>query len=124
VRLNLRARQKGLVSRAILDNPNIMMLLFAVTAVEKMKTLPPGVWLKIGIAIASLIIAVFVLRKVLRMNKIIAGVIVFVVCTVVFFSWVYNRNEPKFLTPLMDRLAPFFPSAGSYGAKQQTTPKP
>jgi glucan phosphoethanolaminetransferase (alkaline phosphatase superfamily) len=100
------------------------MLLFAVTAVEKMKTLPPVVWLKIIIAIAAVVIAVFVFRKVMRMNKIIAGVIVFVVCTVVFFSWVYNRNEPKFLTPLMDRLAPFFPSAGAYNAKQQTAPKP
>ena len=100
------------------------MLLFAVTAVEKMKTLPPVVWLKIIIAIAAVVIGVFVFRKVMRMNKIIAGVVVFVVCTVVFFSWVYNRNEPKFLTPLMDRLAPFFPSAGAYNAKQQTAPKP
>lgn len=100
------------------------MLLFAVTAVEKIKTLPPAVWLKIGIAIVAFIIAVFVFRKIMRMNKVIAGVVVFVVFTVVFFSWVYNRNEPKFLTPLMDRLAPFFPSAGSYNAKQQTAPKP
>jgi len=99
------------------------MLLFAVTAVEKMKTLPPAVWLKIFIAVASLVIGVFVFRKIMRMNKVIAGVIVFVVGTVVFFSWVYNRNEPKFLTPLMDRLAPFFPSAGSYNAKQQSAPK-
>jgi hypothetical protein len=100
------------------------MVLFAVTAIDKMKTLPPAVWLKIGIAIAAVVIAVFVFRKVMRMNKVIAGVVVFVVCTVVFFSWVYNRNEPKFLTPLMDRIAPFFPSAGAYNAKQQTPAKP
>jgi hypothetical protein len=100
------------------------MLLFAVTAIEKMKTLPPAVWLKIIIAIAALVIGVFVFRKVMRMNKVIAGVVIFVVCTVVFFSWIYNRNEPKFMTPLMDRLAPFFPSAGAYNAKQQTAPKP
>ena len=100
------------------------MLLFAISATEKMKTLPPAVWLKIGIAIASLIIAVFIIRRVMKMNKIIAGVIIFVVMTVVFFSWVYNRNEPKFLTPIIERIAPFFPSAGSYNAKQQTAPKP
>lgn len=100
------------------------MLLFAVTAIEKMKTLPPSVWLKIGIAVGAFVVGVFVLRKVLKMNKVIAGVVVFVVCTVVFFSWVYNRNEPKFLTPLMNRIAPFFPSAGAYNAKQQTPTKP
>ncbi len=100
------------------------MLWFAVTAVEKMKTLPPAVWLKIFIAIAAFVVAVFLFRRIMRMNKVIAGVIVFVVFTVVFFSWVYNRNEPKFLTPLVERLAPFFPSAGSYSSKQQSAPKP
>lgn len=100
------------------------MLLFAVTAMEKLKTLPPDVWLKIGIGVAAFIISILVFRRVMKMNKVIAGVIIFVVVTVVFFSWVYNRNEPKFLTPLVERIAPFFPSAGSYAAKQQTTPKP
>ena len=100
------------------------MLPLAVTAVEQLKTLPKDVWLKIGIAIAAFVIAILVFRRVMKMNKIIASIIVFVVGTVVFFSWVYNRNEPKFLTPLVDRIAPFFPSAGSYNAKQQSNPKP
>ncbi len=100
------------------------MLWFAVTALEQLKTLPPDVWLKIGIAVGGFIIAILVFRRVMKMNKVIAGVIVFVVVTVVFFSWVYNRNEPKFLTPLVDRIAPFFPSAGSYNAKQQKPVKP
>jgi len=100
------------------------MLLFAVTAMEKLKTLPPDVWLKIGIGIGAFIIAILVFRRVMKMNKVIAGVIVFVVVTVVFFSWVYNRNEPKFLTPLVERIAPFFPSAGSYASKQGSQPKP
>ncbi|MDB6165673.1 MAG: hypothetical protein JWQ83_813 [Lacunisphaera sp.] len=100
------------------------MPLFAVTAFDKLQTLPPAVWLKIGIAILSLVVVVFVLRRVMKMNKIIAGVVIFVVTTVVFFSWVYNRNEPKFMTPLVERIAPFFPTAGAYNAKQQTTPKP
>ena len=99
------------------------MLLLAVTAVDQLKTLPPDVWLKIGIGIASFVIAILVFRRVMKMNKIIASIIVFVVGTVVFFSWVYNRNEPKFLTPLVEKIAPFFPSAGSYATKQQSAPK-
>jgi glucan phosphoethanolaminetransferase (alkaline phosphatase superfamily) len=100
------------------------MLLFAVTALEKMQTLKPEVWLKIGIAVVAFVVAILLFRRIIRMNKIIAGVIVFVVVTVVFFSWVYNRNEPKFLTPIVDKIAPFFPSAGAYETKQKTTPKP
>ena len=95
----------------------------AQSAVEKMKTLPPDVWLKIAGVIVGFIIVVFIFRRVMKMNKIIASVIVFVVCTIVFFSWVYNRSEPKFLTPLVEKIAPFFPTAGSYNAKQQTAPK-
>jgi len=100
------------------------MRLIAISATEKIQTLPPETWIKIGIAIGAVIISVLVFRRVMKMNKIIAGVIVFVVMTVVFFSWVYNRNEPAFMTPLVNHIAPFFPSAGSYNAKQQTTPKP
>lgn len=100
------------------------MLLFAVTAMEKLKTLKPDVWLKIGIGIGAFVVAILLWRRIMRMNKVVAGVIVFVVVTVVFFSWVYNRNEPKFLTPVVEKVAPFFPSAGSYATKQKTAPKP
>ena len=100
------------------------MLLLAVTALEKIKTLPPAIWGKIAIAIGAFILTIFLFRRVMKMNKIIASVIVFVVCTVVFFSWVYNRNEPAFMTPIVQRIAPFFPSANQYQSKQATQPKP
>lgn len=94
------------------------MPLLAVTALEKLKTLPPDVWLKIGVAVGGFIVAILLWRRIMKMNKIVAGVIVFVVVTVVFFSWVYNRNEPKFLTPIVEKIAPFFPSAADYQSKQ------
>jgi glucan phosphoethanolaminetransferase (alkaline phosphatase superfamily) len=100
------------------------MLLIAASALEKMQTLKPEVWLKIGIAVVAFVAAILILRRVMRMNKVIAGVVAFVVITVVFFSWVYNRNEPKFLTPIVEKIAPFFPSAGAYDNKQKNTPKP
>lgn len=99
------------------------MPLLAQSAVEKIKTLPPDVWLKIGIVILAIIISVLLFRQVMKMNKILGSIIVFVVGSIVFFSWVYNRNEPKFLTPFVEKIAPFFPTAGSYNAKQQSAPK-
>lgn len=99
------------------------MPLLAQSAVDKMKTLPPDVWLKIGIVIFAFIVAVFIFRRIVKMNKIIGSIIIVVVGSIVFFSWVYNRNEPKFLTPIVEKIAPFFPTAGAYNAKQQNTPK-
>jgi Na+/proline symporter len=100
------------------------MPLFAVTAIEKLQTLKPEVWMKIGIAIVAVVAAVLIWRRVMKMNKVIAGVIVFVVCTIVFFNWVYYRKEPAFMTPIINKIAPFFPSAGDYSAKQGSQPKP
>jgi len=100
------------------------MLLLAVSALEKAQSMKPEVWLKIGIAILAFVVLVILYRRIMKMNKVVAGVVIFIVCTVVFFSWVYNRNEPKFLTPVIEKVAPFFPSAGSYDTKQKSTPKP
>ena len=99
------------------------MFLLATTALEAMKHMPARTWMKIVIGIAGILVSVFVVRKVAKMNKIILSVFVLVIGSVVFFSWVYNRNEPEFLTPLVDRLAPFFPTAGAYENKQQSAPK-
>ncbi|MFI5337152.1 MAG: hypothetical protein ACHQ5A_10235 [Opitutales bacterium] len=100
------------------------MLYLAASASEIIKQLPPSAWAKIGLALAAFIAVVIVLRKIAKMNKIVLGVVVVVSLSIVFFSWVYNRNEPKFLTPLVEKIAPFFPSAGSYATKQQNNPKP
>lgn len=86
------------------------MLPFAVTALEAMKDLPPNTWIKIGIVVAAIIIVIVVVPKIFKMNKIILGVTVFVASTIIFFSWISQRNEPKFLTPLIDSLAPYFSS--------------
>ena len=95
------------------------MMLLAVSALDKLQNVPPTTWMKVGIGLAAVVLVVLVFQHVLKMNKIIMGVIVFVVGTIVFFSWVYNRNEPKWATPIVEKIAPFFPSAGAYQNKQQ-----
>ncbi|HYC71066.1 MAG TPA: hypothetical protein VEB66_07670 [Opitutaceae bacterium] len=100
------------------------MFPFAVSAMEKMKQIPPGTWLNIAIAVGAVIGAVFLVRRVAKMNKVIVGVVVFVFGTILFFNWVYYRNEPRFMTPVINKIAPFFPSAGAYESKQQQAPRP
>jgi Mn2+/Fe2+ NRAMP family transporter len=99
------------------------MLLFAVTALEAMKELPPNTWIKIGVVIAAIIVLAVVVPRIFKMNKIILGVIVFVTATIVLSTWVSQRNEPKFLTPLIDRLAPFFSSDVVRTTKDKKLPK-
>jgi len=99
------------------------MPLLAVTALEAMKELPRDTWLKVGLIIAVIVILAIVLPKVFKMNKIILGVIVFVAGTIILSTWVTQRNEPKFLTPLIDRIVPFFSSDVVRAKQEKKLPK-
>jgi hypothetical protein len=94
----------------------------AATTLDKLKTIPPAFWGKVGLGIAAVIVVFIIIQKVLKINKFVLGGIIFIGGGLIWFNWIYHRTEPKFLTPLIDRIAPFFPSAGSYNEKQATLP--
>jgi hypothetical protein len=80
---------------------------------DRLRDISPEFWVKIGIGIAILIVAVIVLRKVAKMNKVILSIIVLVVLSMIGFNWIYERNEPAWATPVVDWLANYFPSKGA-----------
>jgi hypothetical protein len=92
------------------------MLIFALTTMEKLRQVPKSFWINAAIVVLVLVAAVIIIRKIKEMNKIVLGIILAFVFVLVCFNWVYNRNEPKFLTPFVDMVAPFLPAKGSYGA--------
>jgi hypothetical protein len=94
----------------------------ALTTMDRLKAIPPAFWMKAGIAVGGLIVVFIVINKVLNVNKFILGGVTFIAVGLVFFNWIYHRTEPKFLTPLVNRIAPFFPAAGSYDTTQSKTP--
>jgi hypothetical protein len=95
----------------------------ATTTLDRLKTIPPAFWGKVGIAIAAVIIVFILVQKVLNVNKFVLGGVTFVACGLIWFNWIYHRTEPKFLTPFVDRIAPFFPSAGAYDTTQSKSPE-
>ncbi|MFA6959227.1 MAG: hypothetical protein WC205_00570 [Opitutaceae bacterium] len=86
------------------------MLLLATTAIQKVQAVPPKIWMNLGLGILILVAAIILIKKAAEMNKMLMAIIICVVVTIVGFNWIYSRNEPKFLSPIIDRLAPFFPS--------------
>jgi predicted tellurium resistance membrane protein TerC len=92
------------------------MLLVAVTTIEKLKQIPKHFWINAAIVILGVVAVVIIFRKIKEMNKIVLGLLIAIIVVLVGFNWVYNRNEPKFLTPFVDMVAPFLPTKGSYGA--------
>lgn len=94
------------------------------TPLEKLKRVPPEFWWKIGLCMLVVIATVIVFRKLAGTNKVVMAVVAFVIFTVVGVNWIYERNEPAFLTPVIDKIAPFLPSKGAYATKQQQAPLP
>jgi hypothetical protein len=92
-----------------------MMLPLAISApfMARLQSVPSAVWLRIGIAVLVLVAVVLALRKVAKMNKVVVGVIVLLVVSFVGFNWIYERNEPAWATPVVQKLAGFFPTKDS-----------
>ena len=87
------------------------------TTADKLRQIPAEFWLKMLLGVAVLIAVVIVLRKVAKMNKVFLGVGVFLVCTIVGFNWIYERNEPSWATPAVEWLSGFFPTKGKVTSK-------
>ena len=86
------------------------MLYFAISAIEKIRHLPKKNLVNLGLA-ALLVLVVIVLFKVAaRMNKFLLGIIILVTLMVLMLTWVHERNEPKFLSPIIDAIAPYVPN--------------
>lgn len=75
-----------------------------------LKDLPPDFVFKTTIFVIGVLLAVLAYRIYRNSNRLLLGIFVSVVMAVIFFNWVYNRTEPKWLTPVVDKLAHFFPT--------------
>lgn len=100
------------------------MLLLAATTLEKIQTIPPKVWMNLGMGVLIFVAAIIIIKKAAEMNKVLLSVIIFVVLTSVGFNWVYARNEPKFMTPFIEKIAAFFPSAESKARQERKVQLP
>lgn len=87
------------------------------SALETLRDVPPAFWLKLGLAILVVVLVVIVLRKLAQTNKVVLVVLFLLVGTMIGFTWIYERNEPAWATPVVEKLAEFFPSKGAYRSK-------
>jgi len=88
-----------------------MTPLLALTALEKIQQVPASTWWMIGGGLVGIVVAVVILRAIAAgANKFLLGIILLLAVFLVFVEWVYNRTEPAFLTPLVNRIAPFLPA--------------
>lgn len=90
------------------------MLFLATTTLEKLQAVPPRFWINAAIFIVGGWVAIMLIRHAAQMNRLVLAMIIFIMLTTVAFQWIYERNEPRFLTPYINIIAPFFPSKGMF----------
>lgn len=96
-----------------------MLPLLAVTTLEKLRNVPDKVWFNLALGVLIFIAAIILVRKAAEMNKVLLAAIIFVILSGVGFNWIYARNEPRFMTPIIEPLAKFFPSVGKQAEKEK-----
>lgn len=84
------------------------------TTWEKLQAVPTRFWVNALLLIAGGVAAILLVRHAARMNRFVLALIIFLLFSTVGFQWVYERNEPRALTPLINKIAPFFPAKTTY----------
>ncbi len=79
---------------------------------DQLKAVPQDTWINLAICLLALVVIVRLWRALKKFNDYAPYFAVVVASLLIFFYWVYDRSEPRFLTPVIDRIAPFFPSKG------------
>ena len=75
------------------------MFLFATNTLEKLQAVPQRFWVNAAIFIIGGWVAIMLIRHAARMNRMVLTMIILVSFTTVGFQWIWERNEPRFLTP-------------------------
>ena len=89
------------------------MPLYWLAALEWSKVtekLPPQFLQKTGLFLLVILMLVLVVKIFRSSNKILLSIVLCATMGILFFSWIYNRNEPAFLTPIIEPLSQFFPT--------------
>lgn len=98
----------------------LLTLAAAETSVlDQLKGIPKQTWINLGICIVTLVVIVKVWGLLKKINEFVPYIAAVIAAFLILLYWVYDRSEPRFLTPLVEKLAPFFPSKATYTPNQR-----
>ena len=81
---------------------------------EKLRHVPTQLWLNLGICILTALIIVRMWRALKKINELVPWIFAVLASAMVLSYWTYNRTEPRFLTPVVDKLTIFLPTKSKH----------
>jgi hypothetical protein len=76
--------------------------------VENLAGRPVEFWVRALLIIVGLFVLFWILEKLFKTSRLILSIALLVVIVMIGYNWIHHRNEPAFMTPVIDLLAPVF----------------
>jgi len=81
-----------------------------VTTWDKLRAVPTQSWINLGICILAIVIVLRLWRGLKRFNDFAPWIAAGLAGSFILFYWVYERTEPPFMTPIVEKLTFFMPT--------------
>jgi MFS superfamily sulfate permease-like transporter len=77
---------------------------------EQLRRVPKETWINLAIGVVALVVLIRLWRALRQINEYAPYIAAVFTGAVLFLTMVYYRNEPRFLTPIVEPLTSFFPT--------------
>ena len=84
-------------------------MLYVERLFESLQPLYNQPWLPYALGVIGVIFAYSVFKTLSKLPKLVMYPIFGATCVIICMSWVYHRNEPEMLKPIVDAIAPWLP---------------
>ena len=81
---------------------------------EKLKHIPSQSWLNLGLCVLAVVIIVRMWRTLRKINEFVPWIVSVIAGFMILSYWTYNRTEPRFLTPVVEKLTIFLPTKSKH----------
>ena len=78
---------------------------------QSLQPLYSQAWFPFAVGVAGLIFAYSVWQTLKSLPKLVMYPIIAATAMIIFMNWVYYRNEPEVLTPMVNMIAQFLPTS-------------
>ena len=81
---------------------------------DRIKHVPFQTWLNLGICVLAVVLVLRMWRTLRKFNDFAPWIVSAIAAFMILCYWTYNRNEPTFLTPMVERLTLLLPTKSKH----------
>lgn len=96
--------------------PLPVLLAAQFNALDKLRQIPLQFWINLGLGIFAVLLAVRFWKALRQINSFMPWLAAMITSAMLLSYWTYNRTEPRWLTPVVERLTLVLPTKAKHEA--------